>query len=137
MSNARKTFAARRLSVGAAILTLMPLVALAQEASWNCKFQTECLDNECAGSAYETSLVLLTSSIDAGIATVGGRLEDSAESLPMAGMDQNGLIRLFNIESATGARLLTLAPDGTARYTTHIADPIMSMTYLGRCEEAK
>lgn len=120
-----------------AAIALAPAAAVAQEASWNCNFQSECLDDQCATSGYEASLVLLTSSIDAGIATVNGRLEDSAENLPLAGIDQNGLIRLFNIESATGARLLTVTPDGTARYTTHIADPIMSMTYLGRCEEAE
>ncbi|AUH34366.1 hypothetical protein [Paracoccus tegillarcae] len=123
-------------ALAAALCSLMPLGVLAQEASWHCSFDNECLDQECAPSGYEASLVLLASSIDAGIATLSGRLEDSAENLPLAGMDQNGLVRLFNIENATGARLLTLSPDGTARYTTHIADPAMVMTYLGRCEEA-
>lgn len=118
------------------LVALVPFAALAQEAIWTCSFQTECLDDECAESGYQAELALTPSSIDAGIAKVTGKLTDDAETVPLAGTDQNGLLRLSNIENATGARLLTIGADGTARYTTHIPDPVMAMTYLGRCEDA-
>lgn len=119
-----------------ALLALLPAAAAAQEAGWTCTFATECLDDQCSPSGYEASLAVTPTSIDAGIAQVTARLEDPSETFPLAGTDQNGLLRLSNIDNATGARLITVTPDGTARYTIHIADPAMAMTYLGRCEEA-
>ena len=116
---------------------LAPALAHAQAAEWTCTFKTECRDDECATSGYEAALALTPMSIDAGVATLQATLSDDAETLTMAGMDQNGLQRLFNIESAAGSRLLTISPDGKARYTTHIADPAAAVTYIGRCEEAK
>ena len=126
------------LALAAALPALMaPVAASAQAADWSCTFKTECLDDECAASGYEAQLALMPVSIDAGEATLQARLSDESEAVPMAGMDQNGLMRMFNLESVAGARLLTIWPDGTARYTTHIAGPAASMTYAGRCEEAK
>ncbi|MFV0299379.1 MAG: hypothetical protein ACK5IP_00565 [Paracoccus sp. (in: a-proteobacteria)] len=121
------------------LLLLTPGLALAaaEDATLNCRFAQECLDEECAPSDYEADLVLTPMTIDAGVATLSATFEDPSESFKLAGMDQNGLMRLFNLESAAGARLLTIWPDGTARYTTHIADPASSITYGGRCEEPR
>ena len=126
------------ITAAAALLALLlPAAASAQAAEWTCSFKTECLDEDCAASGYKARLALTPVSIDAGVATLQASLSDDSEAVPMAGMDQNGLMRMFNLESAAGARLLTIWPDGTARYTTHIAGPAASMTYAGRCEEAK
>lgn len=119
-----------------AMQALAPAGAMAQQLPGvACTFLSECMDDECSPSGYEADLRLKPLGIDAGVATLTAMLEDPSESVELAGTDQNGLMRLANIDSAQGSRLLTVWPDGTARYTTHIADPASSVTYVGRCEE--
>ena len=125
--------------IGAALSCVLtfPVQAYAQTVSWTCTFITICKDDVCTGVTYEATLTLMPMALDAGVTTLRASFDDSTESFKLAGTDQNGLQRLSNIDGATGARLLTIWPDRAARYTTHIADPAMSMTYMGRCEETE
>jgi hypothetical protein len=120
----------------ALLAALAPAAASAQQLpGMTCTFPSECLDDDCSPSGYEADLRLKPLGIDAGVATLTATIEDLSERVELQGKDQNGLMRLYDIDSANGARLLTVWPDGTARYTTHIADPASSITYVGRCEE--
>lgn len=119
------------------LTVLAPAAASAAASGITCRFSMECLDDDCAPTRYEADLELTPMAIDAGVAKLVATFEDDSETIKLAGMDQNGLQRLYNLDSAAGARLLTVWPDGVARYTTHIADPASSITYVGRCEEPR
>ncbi|MDB6180177.1 hypothetical protein [Paracoccus fistulariae] len=129
----------RNLLIPALLALLAALPASANSPRMpvlNCVFATECLDNECADSGYSAQLRLRNARpVDSQMTLISAEFEDASETVPLQGMILSGNKRLFNTESATGTRLLTISPDGTARYTTHIAEPLMAMTYLGQCEE--
>ena len=129
----RKTFLAL------AIIAAQPALAVSPaKPEFSCKFETECADSDCSDSGYSASLYLsATRPVASGATVITARLADASETVALSGMIVDGTKRLFNIESDAGARLLTIWPDGAARYVTHIADPAMAVSYLGRCEETK
>ena len=99
-----------------------------------CHFQTECVDAECAASGYQGRLTV--TSDGAGLAEAGW--EDPSESVALSAIVNDGTI----LASADGGedgrlRILTVLPDGAARFTTHQTDPISAITYIGSCEVAK
>ena len=129
----------RKTLLTLAILAAQPALAAspAKPEFW-CSFDAECADAECSDSGYAASLSLSATRPVASAATViTGHLADPSETVALSGLIVDGTKRLFNIESDAGALLLTIWPDGTARYATHIADPAMAVSYLGRCEESK
>lgn len=102
----------------------------------SCSFETECIDGACETSGYTAAVTLgKAQRIDDHTTMIGGLLEDDAETVALSGLILDGQKRLFSIDNPAGARLLTIWADGSARYVTHITDPAMAVSYLGRCEE--
>lgn len=114
-------------------LTGTPL--LAGERSFDCAFTTECIDSECQDSSYAGSL-------SANATTHSGHWTDSAETIDLAVAEQDG-VTMASEPMAQGRtqRILTIMPEGAARYTVHVTDPAigaapLALTYLGQCREA-
>lgn len=118
-------------------LAAMPAVAASPKLpSMTCNFETECTDSDCADSSYSATVQMKAARpVDSHLTMMSAVFSDPSESYEMQGMIVDGNRRMFNMDSETGARLLTVAADGSARYTNHIAEPLMAMTYLGQCEE--
>lgn len=129
----------RKTLLTLAVLAAQPALAVSPaKPEFQCRFDTECADTECSDSGYTASLYLSAARpVASGATIITGNIADASETVALSGMITLGIKRLFNIESDAGARLLTIWPDGTARYVTHIADPAMAVSYLGRCEETK
>ena len=128
-------------SVPAALaLWLVPGIAM---ADLSCRFEQECLEGEsCAESGYELQVVpqdAMVDDIEPG--AVAQALGDQAivddagrfDVLPLGRRD--GEKSWFGI-SAAGAHLLTVSPQGAARYSVHFEGAEFSMLYLGQCEDA-
>ncbi|MFD1797536.1 hypothetical protein FQV27_11745 [Paracoccus aurantiacus] len=99
-----------------------------------CTFETECNDAECASSGYQGRLTIISDG--AGLAE--GEWADPSETISLSAIVTNGTVLASSSGSETGKqRLLTVLPDGKARFTTHLTDPIMAITYIGSCEVAK
>lgn len=96
-----------------------------------CNFATECVDDECAASGYEGQLTIITDG--AGLAEV--EWADPSEKVAMSAVIENGTTLATATETAPAKqRLLTVLEDGAARFTTHLTDPVTSITYTGQCE---
>ncbi|WBU59344.1 hypothetical protein [Paracoccus albus] len=96
-----------------------------------CTFTTECVDNECADSGYEGQLTVITDG--AGLAEA--EWADPSETVAMSAILENGTTLATSTESGPAKqRLLTVLADGQARFTTHLTDPLMAITYVGQCE---
>ncbi|WP_187793550.1 hypothetical protein [Paracoccus amoyensis] len=101
-----------------------------------CNFETECTDSDCADSSYSATVQMTAARpVDSHLTIMSAVFSDVSETYEMQGKIVDGNRRMFNMDSTAGARLLTIAADGTARYTNHIAEPLMAMTYLGQCKE--
>lgn len=120
-----------------ATLAAMPAIAASPRLpSLTCSFETECTDNDCADSSYSATVQMKAARpVDSHLTMMSAQFQDASETIDMQGVIIDGHKRMFNMDSDAGARLLTVDGDGTARYTTHIAEPLMAMTYLGQCEE--
>jgi len=112
-----------------AICLCTPLMANAGGLA--CHFVTECIESEaCADSDYDFEvswkserhevITVITPS-----ETTGGRIER-----------REGDATTVVAEGDNAMHLLTVSPDGEARYSVHIFDGPMSISSLGRCEEA-
>lgn len=120
-----------------AVALMMALPAPGLAGDWSCHFATECYDADCAESGYTASIRVNEAGTEADGADLTATLEDDAESYPLTGNLVSGAWRLASLDNATGARLLTIWPDGTAHYVTHITDPAMAISYAGTCEEVR
>ena len=96
-----------------------------------CTFQTECMDTECSASGYEGWMTVMSDG--AGMAEV--EWDDPSESVAMSAVTDGGILLASSTGTEAGRqRMLTVLPDGQARFTTHLTDPPMAITYLGECK---
>ncbi|WBU65036.1 hypothetical protein [Paracoccus aerodenitrificans] len=103
----------------------------ATSVTLSCSFATECVDDECAATDYEGRLTIISDG--AGLAEA--EWDDPSESVAMAAVVENGMTLASATETAPAKqRLLTVLESGEARFTTHLTDPAMSITYAGQCE---
>jgi len=110
-------------------LALLPGPAAATEALSLCRFGTECVEAEpCADTAYTLRVV-------PGDGDMTATLEDQSGSVPASlGVTPDGAT--WALARGGGVlRLLSVAPDGAARYTLHFTAAPMVLSYLGRCED--
>ncbi|WP_107844274.1 hypothetical protein [Litoreibacter ponti] len=92
----------------------------------NCTFTTECFESEaCAETSYEIAIE------QDGEAT---KLVSVAETIPVSrgGSDS---ARVYVGVTDSAFHLLSRNADGNARYTTHMYQGPMVVSYLGTCEE--
>ncbi|WBU52320.1 hypothetical protein [Paracoccus sp. SCSIO 75233] len=103
----------------------------ASSVQLTCTFATECIDDECADSGYTGTLTVISD----GAGMAEAEWSDPTETVAMAAVN-NGSTTLASATETSPAkqRLLTLLETGEARFTTHLTDPIMSITYAGQCE---
>ena len=114
-----------RLASAALVALVLPALAAAEHA---CRFDTECVDTEpCAPSGFEATL-----SGEAG--TMAMRLASEAGTVPGTLSVTPGGATFFLGLAERAVHLLTLAGDGGARYSVHLPDVPMAVTYVGTCE---
>lgn len=103
----------------------------ADTAHLSCAFQTECIDAECAKSGYNARMTVLTDG--AGLAEV--EWVDPSETIAMAATIEHGaIIASSQEEDGITQRMLTVHDDGVARYTAHLGNPLITISYIGNCE---
>lgn len=112
-----------------AVLLMFPSLALATDDTYaQCQFNTECLEGEaCAATDYQMAIVHDDS--------FGFIMQTVAENIKGVVFDNgapNASSTLMG-QSETAAHLLTIQPDGAARYTVHMQGPML-INYLGKCE---
>ncbi len=118
----------------AALLALLPIPAIAGMA---CVFATECYEGEaCIDSGF--SLAVETALAPGSLAAEGGFPEGDtivtdAETIPVTWAGSGAALGAFGSTKA-GFFMLSIAPDGAARYTAHLPAAEFGLTYVGRCE---
>ena len=71
-------------------------------------------------------------SLDQAATRMGG---ESRTDSPEQRTPGDTLASLGQLDTGTDSRSsLTVLPDGQARFTTHLTDPPMAITYLGECK---
>ncbi|SDE11826.1 hypothetical protein SAMN05421538_10479 [Paracoccus isoporae] len=98
----------------------------------SCRFTTECVDGDCAETEYEGQLTVISD----GAGFAEAEWIDPSETLAMSAITAGGATLASLSESTAPAkqRLMTVLDSGEARFTTHLTDPVMSITYAGQCE---
>lgn len=114
------------------IILALIFASLASTAhAQTCTFTSECFDTEeCTETDYE-----LTIAHDDHGAPI---LESIAENLHVTAIGGDGDTHTTFIASTNAAtHLLTRTTDGSARYTVHMADGPLMLSYLGSCTAAE
>ncbi|WP_313135296.1 hypothetical protein [Paracoccus jeotgali] len=106
----------------------------AESMTLDCTFQTECSDTDCAASDYGGRLTVISD----GAGLSAADWQDGVETLALAAAVQGRRILAASAAPETGKpRMFSVMPDGQARLTTHLTDPIMAITHIGSCEVAR
>lgn len=106
------------------VLALFPGLAA---ADLSCTFVRECMeDAACDSTDYD----LTVTSADGA-----HQIDDLNGSSTGMALDAGPERRVWAWMSDFGANLLTVAPDGAARYSTHLPEAELSILYLGTCAE--
>ena len=106
----------------------------AEAVEYACAFTMECVDDECAATDYSGRLTVISDG--AGLAEA--EWDDPSETVSMSAATDGGTVMASSSGTEPGKqRLLTLLGDGTARFTTHMTDPLLAITYSGLCEVAR
>jgi len=98
-----------------------------------CRFTIECFDTEgCSDTQFDTSLT----------GHAGGKTPENmiaiaefvtdAETLPMVGARDNGALQLAHRTEAAH-HMITVATTGDTRYSVHLSDGPMMISYAGIC----
>ena len=117
-----------------AIADVAPKNATPQTAPviYACRFMTGCIDADCSASDYEGRLTVISDG--AGLAEA--EWADNSETVALSAVVSDDIV-LARADDISGAkqRLLTVLPDGGARFTTHASGPLSAITYLGTCKK--
>ncbi len=118
----------------AVLLALLPGVAL---ADMTCTFAIECMEGEdCMDSGFnltvDTGLVPGSLVAEGGFPT-GDKILTDAETIDITWAGSGPALAAFG-SSKAGFYMLSVAPDGAARYTAHLPAAELSLTYIGGCE---
>lgn len=114
----------RELSTFKAVMVLACLATPA--VAIECNFKTECFEGEaCIDTAYDISI-----EENDGATT----LVTVAETIPVS-LGGSDVMRVYVGVTDSAFHLLSRAADGTARYTNHLFQGPMVVSYLGTCEE--
>ncbi len=107
------------------------------EIALECRFAKECLEDEdCADSGYAFSLNGRAGGVNENAMVAQTVLSDDAGNTDLLGVRQDGALSLGGGRFET-RHMLTISVEGTARYTVHLADGPMMISYSGMCEGAK
>lgn len=104
------------------------------QLTMECRFATECREDEpCAENGYGVTLNGDAGGLDEGAMVVSVVMSSETGDTEIVGVRDAGAMSLSG-GSFDARHLLTVAPDGTARYTVHYSDGPQVVSYLGRCE---
>lgn len=123
---------ARPLLIAAYLL--LPTTAT---AGMVCTFATECMEGDScleSGFAFEvdTGLRPGTLAAEGGLPT-GDTIVTDSETIPVTWAGAGPALAAFG-RTGSSFVMLSVAPDGTARYTAHLPGADLSLTYVGACE---
>ncbi|MEL7026687.1 MAG: hypothetical protein AAGO57_05580 [Pseudomonadota bacterium] len=116
-----------------AVACVLPGMAL---ADMQCRFDSECIAGEaCVETAFD--LTIETALIPGTLAAEGGfptddRIVTDAETIAVTWDGAGPALAAFG-STGSAFHLISIAPDGSARYSAHLPGPF-TLTYLGRCE---
>lgn len=92
----------------------------------DCKFTTECFESEaCSDTSYDVSIE--ENDGKTALITV-------SETVPVS-LGGSDVMRVYVGVTDGAFHLLSRAADGTARYTNHLFQGPMVVSYLGKCED--
>jgi hypothetical protein len=107
-----------------------------QSIALACQFSHECIDlDACADTTFSGELTGAAGGAVAGDLAVGVTMQSDSGDQELVGVLKDKSFKLMNIVG-NGAHLLTIAPDGSARYAVHFPDVPMAITYHGQCKDA-
>lgn len=100
-----------------------------------CTFTVECFDGDgCEETAFNTSLEGRAGGMSASDMVADVKLVTDAETTVLIGVISNGTYSLSG-GNFSARHLMTIAASGDTRYTLHLADGPMALTYLGTCKD--
>ncbi|MEV8467400.1 hypothetical protein AB0T83_11475 [Fluviibacterium sp. DFM31] len=122
------TFSAARPALAAASLALTPGLAAAQVVEVECVFTVECYEAEACDEAN------FSLRVGKGDSPAEAVVRTPAESFAgkVQGHDSTSLV--WTTQTATTAQILSWGADGSARYTLHLTDGPVVVSYHGHCE---
>ena len=104
-----------------------------EDIALTCSFVTECYEGEgCAETAFDLSIEGRAGGLVPTDLMVEAQIVADAGTAEMLGLRASGAYSLSGGEFAA-RHMMTIAPDGAARYTVHYADGPMMISYLGTC----
>ena len=123
-----------RFGLVLAIGVCLPVGAM---AGMTCTFATECLEGEeCMESGFglsvETALTPGTIVAEGGFPK-GDVIVTDSETIAITWTGSGPALGAFGSSDA-GFFMLSVAPDGAARYTAHLPAAEFGLTYIGGCE---
>ena len=105
------------------------------EVTMQCLFDFECFETEtCAESGFEATLSGKAGGLTESDMVVDVKMISDAETTPMLGV-RSGAAMSLSGGSFDARALLTIGAEGAARYTLHLIDGPLALTYLGTCKE--
>ena len=100
----------------------------------NCQMLSECYDTDgCADTTYSMKLEGRAGGLTADDMVLAATLTDDSETIEMLGTLTSSATLLSDV-GTNARRILTISPDGQARFTVHFIDGPVSITYAGICE---
>ena len=110
------------------VFLLLPSLANASDAYASCRFTTECFETEVC---TDTDFSFAVNHND----DLGFVIQTDAENIGGLVFDNRGTDAASTLigQTETAYHMLTINPDGAARYTVHMAGPMM-ISYAGQCE---
>ncbi len=138
-------------ALAATLFALLPVYALAQDDHQStqltietapnqaqielvCRFSKECFETEaCSDTEFKTQLSGKAGGLTPADMVVEANLITDAETTTMLGLRSD---KTYSLSGGLfdARHLLTIAASGAARYTVHLADGPMVITYHGKCE---
>jgi hypothetical protein len=98
-----------------------------------CTFEKECLEDEvCNDTTFAPVLKARAGGLTETDMVVEAELVSEAGDATLLGVRSNGAMSLSG-GTFEARHLLTIAANGTARYTLHLSDGPMVISYLGSC----
>ena len=102
-----------------------------------CSFATECMEGEsCLESGFtlevDTGLRPGALAAEGGLPT-GDTIVTDSETIPVTWAGAGPALAAFG-PTGSSFVMLSVAPDGAARYTAHLSGADLSLTYIGTCE---
>lgn len=120
-----------RLGLHHALALLVALVPLSVQSDMLCQFVTECFEGEaCDETNFELKLVDAEEPDAVMLGSVSDNVSGEIETLGSGA-------QVISAQGPSSWQLLSIGPEGEARYTLHLTEGPAVLSYLGTCEAEK